>query len=96
MKFGDHKVVPAHTCLNCGMEFDRVTQIIRDQDIAMTPREGDVSACRYCGHLAIFTHEGALRAMTEEEKAMAAAEPALVRYEKARQMVAANEKKKRH
>lgn len=84
------------TCLNCGTSTDLVTQVSRDGDKIAGPEAGDISACMYCGHLAIYTADGVLRELTAEEIVDIAGDPRVVRVNNVRVAILKNAKKKSH
>jgi hypothetical protein len=51
-------------CLRCGARLDAATGL----SSASPPKEGDISICWYCAHLAAFTADGSLRPLTEAER----------------------------
>jgi hypothetical protein len=64
-----------HTCLSCGYRFQAATNVKGTLEGA--PEPGSFSLCIRCGHLAIFDEELRLRALTDEERTIAAQIPQL-------------------
>jgi hypothetical protein len=58
--------VREHTCLNCGAKQSGATGF-NGPDDAPRPREGAISICLYCQHVAIFQSDGSLRHLTDDE-----------------------------
>jgi hypothetical protein len=58
--------VPVSICAACGAPNDGAASYPKDA----VPKDGDVSLCMYCGHLAMFASDLSLREVTSEELAV--------------------------
>jgi hypothetical protein len=72
--------VPLSLCAACGAPNDGAAA----KDDAV-PKDGDVSICAYCGHLAIFRTDLSLRAITAAELAKLCEDEEIVRLLRLRQ-----------
>jgi hypothetical protein len=72
---------PECKCLACGYQFDCATA--PDDEVAR-PKDGDISICLKCGHLAAFNDDMTLRPLTDAEMLDVAGDKEILRMQAAR------------
>lgn len=78
------KIAATSLCLNCDRPLDLASVIDTDPGAAAAPSVGDITACIACGHLMGFTEDLRLRALTDDEMALAAGDERLLALQWAR------------
>ena len=80
MKVGPSRKIKKSDCLSCGKTLDAAKGV----DGAVRPTPGSISICLYCGHIAAYAKNLALRELTDKEIIEVAGNPAIIAIQKAR------------
>jgi hypothetical protein len=66
-------------CSSCGYTFDAASEV-GNADAPVYPKPGDASLCLKCGHIGIFTADGAIREPNDQELRELAGDARIVRF----------------